>query len=123
MTCANATYCVRQQELYAASLDDDTTQAPRYVISDSSAVTYNSTQINMTLTMTNSPAISTWSPGDNLLVTFNVYQRGILQVKVSKPDEAISRFRISDYGVGVEWGTLIPQTFLEDGTGDYLLDV
>jgi len=73
--------------------------------------------------MTNDPAITSWSPGNNLLVTMNIYQNGLLQVKVSDPSETYSRFRISDYNVGVEWGQLIPQTFAADGSGDYLLQV
>lgn len=78
--------------------------------------------MNMTLTLTN-PEISTWAPAQNLLVTLNVYQMGLLQVKVQNVGESFQRFRISDYGVGVEWGALIAQTFAEDGTGDYLLTI
>ena len=82
ITCAVAQYCAMQSELYAATVADDLTLAPRYVIQSSSDVAYNSTQINMTLTMTNDPAITAWSPGNNLLVTMNVYQNGLMQVKV-----------------------------------------
>ena len=32
ITCANATYCTDQQDLYQASINNDLTQAPRYVI-------------------------------------------------------------------------------------------
>lgn len=78
--------------------------------------------MNMTLTLTN-PEISTWAPAQNLLVTLNVYQMGLLQVKVQNVGESFQRFRISDYGVGVEWGALIAQTFAEDGTGDYQLTI
>lgn len=60
----------------------------------------------MTLTMTNNPPITSWSPGNNLLVTMNVYQNGLMQINVADPTETFSRFKISDYNVGVEWGQL-----------------
>lgn len=124
ITCEVAQYCAMQSELYAATIADDLTLAPRYVINDGNTdVVYNETQINMTLTMTNDPAITAWSPGNNLLVTLNVYQNGLMQVKISNPAETWSRFRISDYNVGVEWGQLIPQTFQADGSGDYTMTV
>ena len=75
----------------------------------------------MTLTMTNNPAITAWSPGNNLLLSLNMYQNGLLQVKVNNPAETWSRFRISDYNVGVEWGQLIPQTIATDGSANYQL--
>jgi hypothetical protein len=73
ITCSVAQYCAMQQELYAASIAGDLTLAPRYEIKDSTDVVYNSTQMNMTLTMTNDPEITDWSPGNNLLVTMNIY--------------------------------------------------
>jgi len=42
-------------------------------------------------------------------------------VKVNNPAETWSRFRISDYNVGVEWGQLIPQTIATDGSANYQL--
>jgi hypothetical protein len=79
ITCSVAQYCSMQQELYAASLADDLTLAPRYVIKDGiDDVVYNSTQMNMTLTLTNTADITAWSPGNNLLVTMNIYQNGLL---------------------------------------------
>ena len=58
----------------------------------------------MTLTMTNNPPISSWSPGNNLLLSLNIYQNGLLQVNIANLAETFSRFKISDYNVGVEWG-------------------
>jgi hypothetical protein len=79
ITCAVAAYCTMQQELYAATLANDLTLAPRYVINNyTTDVVYNSTQINMTLTMTNVDEITAWAPGNNLLVTMNIYQDGLL---------------------------------------------
>ena len=78
ITCANATYCVDQQQLYNASVNDDLTYAPRYVVQDASAVAYNATQMNLTLTMTNSPPITAWQPGNDLTLTMNIYQNGLL---------------------------------------------
>lgn len=79
ITCSVAQYCNMQQELYAATLADDLTLAPRYIIKDATTdVVYNSTQINMTLTLTNAADITAWSPGNNLLVTMNIYQNGLL---------------------------------------------
>lgn len=73
ITCSVAAYCQYQSELYTATLADNLTYAPRYVISDSLDVVYNSTQVNMTLTMTNNPAITAWQPGNNLIVSLNMY--------------------------------------------------
>ena len=58
----------------------------------------------MTLTMTNTPPITSWSPGNNLLLTLNIYQNGILQDKIANLAEKFNRFKISDYNLGVEWG-------------------
>jgi len=44
-------------------------------------------------------------------------------VNIANPSETWSRFKISDYGVGVEWSQLELQTFAVDGSGDYLLDI
>jgi hypothetical protein len=53
-----------------------------------------------------------------LLVSLEVYQNGILRVNIGDPSEVgtISRFRISDYGIGVEWSQLIAQDL---NGGDY----
>ena len=64
--------------------------------------------MNMTLTMTNDPAITDWNPGNNLLLTMNIYQNGLLQINIAYPAEEWSRFKISDFDIGVEWGQLKP---------------
>ena len=79
----------------------------------------------MTLTMTNAVGeITAWAPAEQLVVSMNIYQSGIVQIKVQDLSEEFSRFRVSDYGVGVEWGQLIPQT-MDDGSSianpDYLI--
>jgi hypothetical protein len=53
-----------------------------------------------------------------LLVSLEVYQNGILRVNIGDPNEigTISRFRISDFGIGVEWSQLIAQDL---NGGDY----
>lgn len=99
----------------------DLTVAPRYVIADSSAVTHNATQMNMTISMTNNPAITSWQPGNNLIVSMNIYQNGILQFNVIDTSETWSRFRISDYDIGVEWSQLKHQTIDESSGSDYLI--
>lgn len=80
--------------------------------------------MNMTLTMSNAGQITQWAPADSLLVSMNIYQNGILQVKVMDLTEEFSRFKISNYGIGVEWGQLKPQT-IDDGntitSPDYLI--
>ena len=94
------------------------------MIADPSDVTYNATQMNMTLTMTNPVGeITEWAPAEQLVVSMNIYQQGIVQIKAMDPSETFSRFRVSDYGVGVEWGQLKPQTISDDETSnpDYLI--
>ena len=102
ITCANATYCTFQQELYEATLVDNTTLAPRYI---ASIAGQNTTQLNLTLTNTVT-GITEWNPASSLLLTMNVYQNGILQINIANPEETWSRFRISDYDIGVEWSQL-----------------
>jgi hypothetical protein len=53
-------------------------------------------------------------------VILEVYQNGILRVNVADPSEVgvISRFRISDFGIGVEWSQLVAQNFV-NGTYTY----
>ena len=99
ITCANATYCTFQQTLYTATISDDTTLAPRYV---ASIQNYNTTQLNLTLTNTITD-ITQWNPASTLLLTMNIYQNGILQINIANPSETWSRFKISDYDIGVEW--------------------
>lgn len=76
------------------------------------------------LTMSNVGQISSWAPADSLEVSLSIYQMGLLQVQVKDPSETFSRFKISDYDVGVEWSTLKAQT-MDDTTvipnPDYLV--
>lgn len=81
---------------------DNTTLAPRYIASVASK---NTTQLNLNLTNTVT-GITEWDPASSLLLTMNVYQNGILQINIANPDESWSRFRISDYDIGVEWSQL-----------------
>jgi hypothetical protein len=77
--------------------------------------------LNLTLTMTNNPPISSWAPGNDLTFVMNIYQNGILQVRVLNTAETYSRFRISDYGMGVEWSQLNLQTISETAGADYTI--
>ena len=49
---------------------------------------------------------------------------GLLQVQVKDPSETFSRFKISDYDIGVEWSQLNAQS-MDDGNTitnpDYLI--
>jgi hypothetical protein len=60
--------------LYNATINNDLTLAPRYIVSNAATdVIYNNTQLNLTLSLTNAAQITSWNPAASLVVILEVY--------------------------------------------------
>jgi hypothetical protein len=59
--------------------------------------------MTMMLTCENCAEITSWKPATNLNAYMTIYQMGLLKINIEDTSSNLKRFKVSDYGMGVEW--------------------